>query len=150
MRSGSAAIEIDASPEDVFDLIHDYSQRLQWDPFLRKAYLLDGATQADVGVCSRCVARRAAGGLAMDTEYVSFKRPDVAAVKMTNGPFFLGRFAASIRHEPLGGNRCRVVYKYSFTAFPKWLGWGIEPIVGWVFQRETVRRLWALKDRLEC
>ena len=90
MRSGSAAIEIDASPEDVFDLIHDYSQRLQWDPFLRKAYLLDGATHADVGVCSRCVARRAAGGLAMDTEYVSFKRPDVAAVKMTNGPFFLG------------------------------------------------------------
>ena len=55
MRSGSTSIEIDVPPENAFDLIHDYSRRLDWDPFLRKAYLLNGASRADVGVSSRCV-----------------------------------------------------------------------------------------------
>ena len=89
MHTGSAAIDIQAAPDAVFDMIHDYDRRLDWDPFLRKAHLLNDARVADIGVESRCVARRAVGGLAMDTVYVSFTRPSVAAVKMTRGPFFL-------------------------------------------------------------
>ena len=149
MRSGTASIEVDATSEDAFDLIHDYSRRLDWDPFLRQADLLNGANQADVHVTSRCVARWAVGGLGMETEYVSFRRPTVAAVKMTKGPFFLRTFAASIRHEPLGDSVSRVIYQYNFAAFPVWLRFLIEPIVHWIFQRETVSRLRALKDHLE-
>jgi hypothetical protein len=40
-RSREETILIDASPESVFDLIHDYKRRLEWDPFLKEATLLD-------------------------------------------------------------------------------------------------------------
>ena len=78
-------IEIAAEPDAVFDLIHDYSRRLEWDPFLKEARLLDHQTAA-VGATCRCVARNTFGGLAMEAIYVSFDRPKVAAVKMVNGP----------------------------------------------------------------
>jgi hypothetical protein len=36
-RSREETILIDASPESVFDLIHDCKRRLEWDPFLKEA-----------------------------------------------------------------------------------------------------------------
>ncbi len=57
MASVERSIEIQAAPESVFDLIHDYDRRLAWDPFLRKATLLGGAKQAALGVSSVCKAR---------------------------------------------------------------------------------------------
>jgi len=89
MRTVEAAIEIRARPEAVFDLIHDYARRLEWDPFLKEACLLEGAEAAGRGVKARCTARNGFGGLAMETIYLSFDRPAVAAVKMTKGPAVL-------------------------------------------------------------
>ncbi|MDA1052917.1 MAG: SRPBCC family protein [Planctomycetota bacterium] len=150
MPSASVTIDIHVGPEVIFDLIHDYSRRLDWDPFLREARLLNGAHFADRGVSSRCVARWAVGGLAMDTVYVSFTRPRVAAVNMTNGPLFLRSFAASIRQERIDNKATRVTYRYNFESQPSWLAFVTEPIVGWVFYRETCRRLAALKRFLEA
>ena len=149
MPSASAVIEIEATPEDVFDLVHDYSRRLEWDPFLREARLLHAAKLADVGVTSRCVSRWAVGGLSMETVYVTFARPAVAAVTMTRGPFFLRSFAASIRQNRVDDKTIRVTYRYNFKSRPRCLALLIEPIVQWVFQRETRRRLAALKYYLE-
>ena len=139
------SIDIHAMSEDIFDLIHDYSQRLHWDPFLREARLVDGAEVADIGVSSRCVARRAVGGMAMDTVYVTFSRPTVAAVSMTRGPWFLRSFAASIRQHRIDDRTVRVSYRYNFRASPRFLAFLIEPVVQWVFHKETSRRLSALK-----
>lgn len=150
MPTGSATIEIDATPEAVFDLLHDYTRRLDWDPFLREARLLNDASAADLGVVSRCVARRTAGGQAMDTVYVTFTRPAVAAVKMTRGPFFFRSFAASIRQQPSTGHTTRVTYRYNFTLQPRWLAVPIEPFVRRLFHHETRRRLEALKRFLEA
>ena len=61
------SIDIDATPETIFDLIHDYSRRLEWDSFLRHARLLHGARHAAVGTTALCVARRAVGGAAMES-----------------------------------------------------------------------------------
>ena len=97
VRSVEASINIQAKPEVVFDLIHDYSRRLEWDTFLQEACLLDGAERAGLGVKARCTARNGFAGFAMETVYVSFDRPRVAAVKMTNGPAILETFAASLR-----------------------------------------------------
>ena len=85
----------------------------------------------------------------MDTAYVSFTRPSVAAVKMTRGPFFLRSFAASLRQDCIGDNTTRVTYRYNFSSRPRWLAILVEPIAGWVFRRETCRRLTALKRFLE-
>lgn len=150
MPAGTAYIDIHASPEAVFDLIHDYDRRLEWDPFLREARLLHGATRAGKGVESRCVARRLAGGMAMETVYISFDRPSVAAVKMTRGPRFLRSFAASLRQEPCDARTTRVTYRYHFQSRPGCLSWLIDPLVSRTFHRETTRRLIALKVFLEA
>jgi polyketide cyclase/dehydrase/lipid transport protein len=149
MPTASVAIEIDAPREGIFDLIHDYARRLQWDPFLREATLLNAAPVADLGVSSRCVARRRAGGFAMETVYVSFNRPNVAAVKMTRGPFFLESFAATLRHDTTEAGRTRVTYRYNFTTRPCRLALILDPIIQWAFRRETKGRLAALKRFLE-
>jgi ribosome-associated toxin RatA of RatAB toxin-antitoxin module len=148
MRSLEATIEIPASPVAVFDLIHDYERRLDWDPFLREARLLDGA-EAAVGVTARCTARSAFGGLSMDTVYVSFDRPRVAAVRMTRGTALLESFAATLRQDELDPGLTRVTYRFNFATRPRWLRPILDPIAAALFMRETRRRLAALKRHLE-
>jgi hypothetical protein len=135
------SIEIEATPAAVFDLIHDYSRRLEWDTLLKDARLLD-APAAALGTTARCTARN---GLAMDTVYVSFNRPSVAAVKMVAGPWIFTSFAATIRQEAIGKHRTRVTYRYNFETRPAFLHWVVER----VFARETRRRLGALKEYME-
>lgn len=158
MQAASVAVDIRCGPEAAFDLLHDYDRRLAWDPFLREARLLDDAVCADVGVSSRCVARWAVGGMGMDTVYVSFRRPDVAAVKMTRGPAFLASFAASLRQRGRksddGDDVTEVTYRYHFAVRPAGrvgapLRAVMEPVVEAVFRHETARRLQALKAFLE-
>ncbi|MBI3004764.1 MAG: SRPBCC family protein [Ignavibacteriales bacterium] len=149
MRSIEAAIDIHASPEAVFDLIHDYPRRLEWDPFLKEARLLEGAESAGLGVKARCTARNGFGGLAMETVYVSFDRPRVAAVKMTKGPAVLETFAASLRQEGIEPEVTRVTYRFNFSTKPRWLRMIADPIAASLFRREVRQRLQALKRHLE-
>jgi hypothetical protein len=139
-------IEIHCDPEAVFDLVHDYARRLQWDPFLREARIIGGASEAASGVTTRCVAHN---GLAMETVYVSFNRPHHAAVKMTAGPAVFGSFAATWSQETVRPGVTRVVYQFHLTGRPRWLRWIVDPLLCWVFSCETRRRLVALKKALE-
>ena len=129
----------------VFDLVHDYARRLEWDTLLRAAYLEDGAKAAGKGVTAVCVGRKSLGSIALKTVYVAFERPWVAAVKMVNAPLFFESWAASIRHEDISGGESRVIYKFQFTARPKWLRFLLEPVMKWVFVWETRKRLRALR-----
>jgi hypothetical protein len=149
MRSLEAAIDIHARPEAVFDLIHDYAHRLDWDPFLKDARLLEGAESAGVGIKARCTARNGFGGFAMETVYVSFDRPRVAAVKMTKGPGLLETFAASLRQDDAAPGITRVTYRFNFSTRPRWLRTILEPIAAALFLREVRQRLEALKRHLE-
>jgi Polyketide cyclase / dehydrase and lipid transport len=150
VRAIEETIDIAAPAAAVFDLIHDYGRRLEWDRFLREARLLDGAQTAGLGVKSLCVARKAAGGSGMETVYVSFDRPRVAAVKMTRGPFYIDAFAASLRQIALRDGRTRVSYKFHIAGRPRWLRFLLEPLLAAVFRRETRRRLQGLKRFLEA
>jgi polyketide cyclase/dehydrase/lipid transport protein len=136
---------IDAPSADVFDLVHDYGRRLEWDTLLSAAYLDDGFTAAGLGATSVCVGRRSLGRLAFKTVYVSFDRPRVAAVKLVNSPPFFDTWAASIRHEDLAPRRSRIVYTLQFSARPAALRWLLEPIMLRAFRRETAKRLAALR-----
>lgn len=138
---GSCRVEVDAPPEAVFDLVHDYGRRLEWDTLLSDARILGGAPCAGKGVRTLCTGRGLARFVAMETEYVSFERGRVAAVRLLNRPPLFERFAASIRHRGLPGGRSEVTYVYSFRAQPRWL----ERIVGGLLHRETRRRLEALR-----
>jgi len=140
------SIVIAATPDELFALTQDYAHRLEWDPFLRSAELLGGASAPDVGVRAHCVAH---SGLGMETEYVSFNPPRACAVKMTRGPRFIGSFAGSWRFETVAPGQTRVGFRYNLRARPWWLSWLLTPILGWVFARDTHKRLGALKARVE-
>jgi ribosome-associated toxin RatA of RatAB toxin-antitoxin module len=112
----SESIEIDGNPEWIFDYTQDYSNRLKWDTFLIEAYLLDKALKADKGVKAWCVAKN---GLGMETQYVSFNRPKVTAIKMIKGPFMFRDFAASwtFKEEVMGITKVTFLYSFSLR-FP--------------------------------
>ena len=139
-------ILIAASPEEAVDLSQDYSRRLEWDPFLKSAELMNGATQAGVGVRAWCVARN---GYGMETEYVSFNRPRTIAVKMTRGPKLLHSFAGSWHFEPIGQGQTQVSFTYHLRARPTWLSWLLTPLLTRIFAHDTKKRLVALKLALE-
>ena len=136
------SIEIAAPAEVLFSLTQDYGRRLAWDPFLKSAELVGGATAAAVGVKAYCVAKN---GYGMETEYVSFNPPRACAVKMTRGPWFLSAFAGSWRFEELGPHRTRVEFRYHLKAWPAWADRWLSPWLGRLFARDVGERLAALK-----
>ena len=140
------SILIRATPEHLFALTQDYSRRLEWDCFLKEAYLLDGATESGIGVRANCVAK---SGLAMETEYVSFNPPTVTAVRMTRGPWFIGSFAGSWRFHEESPGETRVHFRYNVQAWPAGLKPILSGILAWVFSRDTRKRLAALKASVE-
>jgi ribosome-associated toxin RatA of RatAB toxin-antitoxin module len=140
------SILIDAEASALFRVSQDYSRRLEWDPFLRSASLVGGASEVAVGVRALCVDRM---GTAMETEYVSYNPPRTVAIKMTRGPWFLESFAGSWRFEEVKPGQTRVSFCYNVGARPRWLSWLLNPILRKVFGRDTRRRLKALKKAAE-
>ena len=149
MAHGEISESMPAPSAVVFDLLHDYRRRLEWDTLLRAAYLEGGHRVAGKGVTSVCVGRRALGGIALRTIYVTFERPALAAVKMVNAPAFFETWAASIHHEDVSACESRMTYRFHFRAKPRLLGFMLEPLMKAVFVWETRKRLRALRSYLE-
>ena len=103
---------IEVSAATLFDYTQDYNTRLDWDTFLRKAIILNGATAAAQGVSTYCEARNFIG---METVYLTFNRPKVTAVKMTKGPWLFKSFSGSWQFISLSDYRTDVIFTYSFT-----------------------------------
>ncbi len=149
MAHGEVSAIIPASSKQVFDLLHDYNRRLEWDTLLQAAYLEDGYLLADKGVTAVCVGRRSLGGLVLKTMYVTFERPTLAAVKMVNKPPFFQSWAASIRHQDVSVNESRITYKFHFTTRPRFLEFILDRLIKEIFIWETKKRLRALAAFLE-
>ncbi len=145
MPHGSVSAIVSASSTEVFRLLHDYDRRLEWDTLLQDARLCEGWTEAQLHATSICTGRWYLGGLSLKTQYVSFRSPEVAAVKMLNRPPLFDAFAASIRHRDLGDGTSSVEYKYNFTVRPSWLRRLLHPVMAAVFRWETRKRLRALQ-----
>lgn len=148
MAHGEISELLPAPSSVVFDVLHDYERRLRWDTLLQAAYLEPGHAAAGKGLTSVCVGRRALGGIALKTIYITFQRPTLAAVKMVNTPIFFGAWAASIHHEDISERESRITYKFHFTAKPKILRFILEPVMKAVFVWETRKRLKALRSYL--
>lgn len=144
MLQHSVIIHADAAM--LFFLTQNYERRLSWDPFLREARLLHGVTEPVVGGRAWCVSKT---GMGMETEYVSYVPPRVAAVKMTRGPVFIEAFAGSWRFEPMAPNMTRVSFCYFLRSRPRWLRPLLDRLCLAVFARNTHRRLIALRSAAE-
>ncbi len=145
MPHGRVSDVIPAPAEEVFRLLHDYDRRLEWDTLLQAAFLLDGCKQADVGARSVCKGKSRLGGIALTTEYISFRPPNLAAVRMINRPPFFETFAATIRHAAQSDGSSTIEYNYNFTSRPRWLRFVLHPIMNLAFKFETRKRLAALR-----
>ena len=143
MPSSTVSQEMPCDSAQVFDLLHDYSRRLEWDTLLREARLTHGHTVATKGATSLCVGRPLFGLIGIETRYITFSPGAVAAVEMVNHPPFFKRFVASIRHEDTVHGSI-ATYKFQFTARPAILRWILHPIMFRVLRRETMKRLQAL------
>jgi hypothetical protein len=131
-----------------FDVVHDYAHRLDWDTLLRAASTVDGAAPAK-GVEAVCRARWSLGGISFRTRYVTFRRPDLAAVTLTSRSPLFAAWAASMRHRDLDDGRSEVVYTLTFTGSPAVLRRPVEFVALRAFRWETGRRLRALAEHLD-
>jgi hypothetical protein len=82
---------VDATAEQAFDLSQSVELRSDWDPFIRKQYLLD-ATRPGKGVHTDTRSRV---GPKMESVYLTYVRPDRAGMKMTKGPWFFRTFSGA-------------------------------------------------------
>ena len=57
MAHGRVTETIPDTAYEVFDLVHAYPRRLEWDSLLLAAYLDDGKTEAARGATSVCVGK---------------------------------------------------------------------------------------------
>jgi ribosome-associated toxin RatA of RatAB toxin-antitoxin module len=105
-------ILVDERTEKVFDFTQDYNKRLRWDTFLKKADLIEGAVEAGKGAKAYCVAKN---GLGMVTEYITYNRPKVTAIKMTKGPAMFKSFSASWTFKESQNDKTEVIFLYSFS-----------------------------------
>jgi len=137
-------IVIEEISERVFDFTQDYNKRLIWDTFLKKADLMEGAKNAGKGVKAYCVAKN---GLGMTTEYITFNRPNVTAVRMTKGPYLFKSFLGSWGFKELKENKTEVNFLYSFSLrFPFNL---ITKFIKNNLQKNVRQRLIDLKANIE-
>ncbi|TAE73457.1 MAG: SRPBCC family protein [Verrucomicrobia bacterium] len=133
----------------VFDLLHDYARRMEWDTLLREARLTRGYAQAAKGATSLCVGKALFGWVGIETRYLVFSPGRVAAVEMIGRAPFFERFAASIRHEDEEeGGGSLLTYKLAFTARPACLRWLLEPMMLVFLRHETRKRLRSLSEFL--
>ncbi len=146
MKTIKHEIEINSSQEDVFDLTQNYSKRLEWDPYLIEAYLMNGAKSPAVGVESLCKNH---SGSAMVSKYISFNRPNVAAVSMTKGPWILKRFSGAWNVKYLSESSSRLVFTYNFELRGGIIGSLFLPLAISKFSKDMKARLVAIKHFLE-
>ena len=138
---------VPADPATTFDLVHDYPRRLTWDTLLRSAYTVGGVPPGP-DVEAVCRAKWRLGGLSFRTRYVTFRRPDLAAVVLVDQAPVFATWAASIRHKPLSEDTSEVVYTLTFTCRPQLLAPVLERVALAAFRWETRRRLRALAAHL--
>tara|TARA_R110000737_G_scaffold225902_1_gene240657 strand:+ start:410 stop:871 length:462 start_codon:yes stop_codon:yes gene_type:complete len=129
--------EIEAMKETLFSLTQDYSIRLDWDPFPESYSFING-DKIERGLQLKVVdkARRS-----MVVEYVSYKPPLVASIRMVSGPWYIKRFAGSWSFKQLDQNKTKVIFKYNIVSYPEFIG----PLIRYVFRKNANKRLSSLK-----
>lgn len=132
------SIRIDAAPDGPFALSQHCNLRTEWDPTVRSMRFMDGARDPAVGVRVRV---HVWPGLTMEVQFVSFRPPVSATMKMTRGPWFFRRFAGSCLVKPVQGGATEVTFRYAFSTRWRWLAWLLDPLIGRML-------LWDLRAKL--
>lgn len=133
----------------VFDAFHYHHWRVRWDSLVSSTRVQGGAPCPYVGAVTENEGRGLLRALAMQTRFVSFDRPHVAAAAMLGRSFPFTRWAASMQHRAAGPKRSLLIYTYTFECGPPALRWLMEPAVRCIFNWQTHRRFARLQRFLE-
>lgn len=144
------AYEMPAPPEVVFDSFHYHHWRCRWDSLVRETRVVGGAPCPCVGALTENAGRGWLKLLGMRTRFVAFESGKLAAAAMEGRSFPFARWAASMRHQALPGERSLMVYTYSFQAMPSALRWLLEPVAKRLFDHQTHKRFERLRRFLEA
>ncbi|MDR6241001.1 hypothetical protein [Aureibacter tunicatorum] len=89
----------------------------------------------------------AKNGVGLTTEYVTYNRPKVTAVKMTKGPYMFQAFAGSWNFKMIESLQTQVTFTYSFQLrFPFCL---FKNLIKNNLQSNVRKRLLDLKSNIE-
>ena len=99
---------------------------------------------ADKAVKAYCESKN---GLGMITEYVTFNRPRVTAIKMIKGPFMFKSFSGSWTFKEHKKGETEVIFMYSFTL---WFPFNLPAIfIKRNLKKNVMQRLSDLKNCIE-
>ena len=140
------SILIRSPREQVMARSQDYAERLKWDPYLRDIRFLDGVTSPRVGMKVYVKARN---GLTMEVEYITFRPPEVVAIKMLKGPAVFDRFSGVWRFDEVSEAETLVTFIYSFKSRWRLAAPMLDPVISLIFSRDIRKRLIALRDSCE-
>ncbi len=132
----------------VFDAFHYHQWRIHWDSLVSRTQVQGGAPCPSVGSVSDNTGGGVLHRLSMSTRFVTYQPPHLAAATMVGQSFPFSRWAASMRHLDLDGNRSELVYTYTFAVAPTWMRWLLEPFVQAIFLRATKKRFARLETFL--
>lgn len=135
-------LEIEAPDDILFDLTQDYGKRAAWDPFADHYEFEGGTAEAAKGVRFTVFAKN---GQKMKVEYVSYNRPRAAAIRMIEGPWFIGKFAGTWQFQRISENRTTVSFVYNVEPCKGLIGHVVKPFLIASFNRHTRKRLHALR-----
>ncbi len=82
--------------------------------------------------------------LAMRTRFVNYQPGKVAAAMLVAPTGLFESWAASMRHRDIEAGRSELIYSFSLTLRPRWLGVLLDPLANRLFAWEARRRFAAL------
>ncbi|MFL6658965.1 MAG: hypothetical protein ACJ8GW_12885 [Massilia sp.] len=134
--------------EVVFDIFHYQIWRSRWDSLVNATHIVGGAPCPYVGAVNQVATGGMLRGLSMQTEFISYKRPRIAAARMLGRSFPFTKWAASMKHEAIDADKSLMIYTYTIETGPALLRWIMEPVVSRIFERQTRRRFACMRDFL--
>jgi uncharacterized protein YndB with AHSA1/START domain len=137
-----------APADEVFEVLHDYEHRQEWDPVLRETRLTGGLREPKLGAKRHSRAAYQLGNLEVDEEYVTFHPGELAALRMLNHPSFLESFGSCTRHKNTPGGSV-AIYSANFHTKPKWLRPVMEPLASAWLMFEARRHLNSLAKEVQ-
>lgn len=132
----------------VFDAFHYHHWRHRWDSLVSATEVLGGAPSPYVGAVTQNTGGRWMRGLSMQTRFVSYDRPHLAAASMVGTAFPFSRWAASMRHKDMAEQGSLLIYTYTFEVSPRCLAWALQPVVRVIFAHQTRKRFHRLQAYL--
>jgi hypothetical protein len=135
-----AVVVVPVPPEVAFAVSQATGElRYRWDTFVRKQYLLDGATGPGKGVRTFTRSRH---GLVMISEYVSYAPPTNVGMRMVRGPWFFEMMAGGWRFAPgTQPGHTVATWRYHFRTRPAFIRPVADRLGRWLLGRDIRRRI---------